>query len=185
MVHLRTVLWRKADNTSIEYSVLHRGGDGSVLEGTVILILEDSPAKVTYRVNCDSQWRTRHVEVLQEHVGKVSKLSLDVDENQRWQENHVHLQFADGWFDVDFEISPSTNTLPIRRLNLKVGESAETTAVWVRFPSLKLERLKQRYSRVGDRSYRYEAPELGFKAQLEVDEAGLMAKYGDLWMRIA
>jgi hypothetical protein len=185
MEHVRTVLWRKTDDISIEYSVLQCDGDGFVLEGTVILILDSLPVKVTYRVDCDSHWRTRHVKLQQEQAGKVSKLLLDVDENQHWQENQVPLQFADGLFDVDFEISPATNTLPIHRLNLKVGESAKSTAVWVRFPSLKLERLKQRYSRVGDRSYRYEAPELGFEAQLEIDEAGLMVKYGDLWMRIA
>lgn len=149
------------------------------------MVLESLPAKVSYRVKCDCLWRTRHVEVLLERSGKVSRLALAVDENQRWQENRNLLPFAEGLFDADFEISPVTNTLPIRRLNLKVGESVESTAVWVRFPSLKLESLKQRYSRVGDRCYMYEAPDLDFKAQLEVDEDGLIVKYGDLWMRIA
>jgi hypothetical protein len=111
--------------------------------------------------------------VLHEQAGKTSRLTLDVDENQHWQENQTPLPFADGLFDVDFAISPITNTLPIRRLNLKVGESAESTAVWLRFPSLKPNRPKQRYIRVSDRFYRYEAPELSFQAQLEVDEAGI------------
>ncbi len=183
--HVSAVLWRKADNTSFEYSMLHRDGDGFVLEGTIVLILENLPAKVTYKVNCDSRWRTRHVEVLQEQAGKTSRLVFDVDENQHWQENQRPLPFADGLFDVDFEISPATNTLPIHRLNLKAGESADSIAVWVRFPSLKLEHLRQRYTRTSDRRYRYEAPELGFEAQLEVDVDRLIVKYGDIWMRIA
>jgi hypothetical protein len=185
MEHVRTVLWKKADNTSFEYSVLHPVSEGFVLEGTVVLILEDLPAKVTYRVDCDSHWRTRHVEVLQEKAGKITKMVLTVYEKQHWQENHIPLQLADGLFDVDFEISPITNSLHIRRLNLKVGESAHSTAVWLRFPSLTLERLKQQYTRISDRRYRYEAPDLGFEAQLEVDADGLIVKYGDLWMRIA
>lgn len=185
MKQIKAALWRNSDDTSIEYSTLYVSDGCFVLEGTVLLVLEHLPAKITYRVECDSQWRTRHAEVLQEQVGKISGLTLDVDANQHWQENQKPLLFADGLFDVDFEISPTTNTLPIHRLNLKVGESVESTAVWVRFPSLKLERLKQRYTRIGDGCYRYEAPEFGFQAQLEVDEAGLIAKYGDLWMRIA
>lgn len=182
---VRSVLWKNADNTSIEYSALHSVSNGFVLEGNIVLILEGLPAKVTYRVDCDSCWRTRHVMVLQEQAGKTSCLMLAVDENQHWQENMSPLPLADGLFDVDFEISPVTNSLPILRLNLHVGESAQSTAVWLRFPSLTFERLKQQYTRIGDRRYRYEAPELGFEAQLEVDEDGLIVKYGELWMRIA
>jgi hypothetical protein len=123
--------------------------------------------------------------VLEERAGEISRLALVVDETQRWQQSRSPLPLADGLFDVDFEISPVTNSLSIRRLNLKVGESAQSTAVWVRFPGLRLERLRQRYTRIDDTRYRYEAPELGFTSQLEVDKAGLIVKYGDLWMRIA
>ena len=185
MTPVKAVLWKKTDNTSFEYSTLHPVRGGFALEGTVILVLEDLPAKVTYRVDCDSHWQTRHVEASQEQAGEITKVVLAVDENQRWQKNHLPLPLADGLFDVDLEISPITNSLPVRRLNLKVGESAQSTAVWLRFPNLTLERLKQQYTHISDRRYRYEAPELAFEAQLEVDEDGLIVKYGDLWMRIA
>jgi hypothetical protein len=185
MDHVKTVLWRNADDTSLEYCSLYSGGGGFVLEGAIILGLEQLATKVTYRIDCDSRWRTRYVELSQERAGEISRLALVVDETQRWQQSRSPLPLADGLFDVDFEISPVTNSLSIRRLNLKVGESAQSTAVWVRFPGLRLERLRQRYTRIDDTRYRYEAPELGFTAQLEVDKAGLIVKYGDLWMRIA
>jgi hypothetical protein len=183
--HVKTVLWRKADDTSIEYSTLYSGDSGFVLEGTILLVLEQLPTKVTYRVECDGRWRTRQVEVLQARATEIRRLSLAMDKDQHWRKNQSAILSIDGLFDADLEISPATNTLSIRRLNLGIGESAESTAVWVRFPSLRLERLKQRYTRIGESCYRYEAPELAFEAQLEVDEARLIVKYGDLWMRIA
>ncbi len=88
-----------------------------------------------------------------------------------------------GCIDVDLGITPSTNTLPIRRLNLQVGESADVTAAWVRFPELTVEPLAQRYTRLDERRYRYEST-TGFSAELEVDELGLVVRYGDIWERV-
>ena len=41
--------------------------------------------------------------------------------------------------------------------------------------------LRQVYRRVGLTSYRYDAPELGFGAELECDDSGVIQAYGDLW----
>jgi len=87
--------------------------------------------------------------------------------------------------DVDLGISPSTNTLPIRRLNLAVGESRELTAAWVRFPELTVEPLAQRYTRLAERRYRYESIVSGFTAELEVDDLGLVINYEGIWRRVA
>jgi len=85
--------------------------------------------------------------------------------------------------DVDLGMTPSTNTLPIRRLELAKGQSAELIAVWVRFPELTVEPLRQRYSRLEERRYRYESLDSGFSADLEVDELGLVTSYSGLWER--
>ena len=72
------------------------------------------------------------------------------------------MPFLTGLFDVDLEISPATNALPIRRLVLQVGEAWKVESVWVRFPSLKLERLRKRYSRISNKSYKYEVLSNGY-----------------------
>src|SRR5690606_9893863 len=87
--------------------------------------------------------------------------------------------------DIDFAISPVTNTLPIRRLALAVGEARDTDALWVGFPDLVLERLPQRYTREADRTYTYESNGGEFRATLEVDEHGVVVRYGELWERVA
>lgn len=179
-----TFLWRNTANTSLEYFTLNCQETGFAFDGTVILLLEKSPTKVAYHISGDSTWRVKCVDISQERAGESSQLSLTVDNNQCWYANGKLLPFTTGLIDVDLEISPATNTLPIHRLDIPVGRSRETDAVWVRFPSLTLERLKQRYTRTGERCYHYEAPELDFEATLEVDPYGLITKYGELWKRI-
>jgi uncharacterized protein len=97
----------------------------------------------------------------------------------RWRQ----LPGLDNCLDVDLEWSPSTNTIPIRRLGLALGESRAVTAAWVRFPSLEVQRLEQSYERVDERRYRYRSGR--FTADLAVDEDGMVLQYGVSWKAVA
>ena len=58
----------------------------------------------------------------------------------RWR----HRPDLDSCSDIDLGWTPATNLLPIRRLALDVGETATTTAVWVRFPEMTIEPSEQK-----------------------------------------
>ena len=73
------------------------------------------------------------------------------------------------------------NLLPIRRLNLEVGQQAEVRSAWLRFPSFKLEPLSQVYTRLDEFTYRYSSNEGEFVADLTVDEVGFVTDYPGLW----
>jgi hypothetical protein len=81
---------------------------------------------------------------------------------------------------VDLGCSPSTNTLPIRRLRLGVGASHTIQAAWVRFPELTVVKAAQTYTRVDDLTYRYASGD--FQAELTVDDDGLVTAYA-AWQR--
>ena len=89
-----------------------------------------------------------------------------------------------GCHDVDLALTPATNTLPIRRLNLQVGSSESVVAAWVKFPDLTVQPLSQRYTRMTKDTYRYES-NTGFSAEIVVDDLGLVASYPGGWERIA
>jgi hypothetical protein len=86
-----------------------------------------------------------------------------------------------GCTDLDLNFSPSTNLLPIRRLNLEIGQEAEVKAAWLRFPSFELEPLFQVYRRLGESVFRYESGGGSFIAHLEVDASGFVTNYPGLW----
>jgi hypothetical protein len=86
--------------------------------------------------------------------------------------------------DIDLNFSPSTNLLPIRRLDLGVGEQAGVQAAWLRFPSFKLERLDQIYRRVDATKYRYESANGTFVTEIEVNETGLVTLYPNFWEEV-
>jgi hypothetical protein len=89
-----------------------------------------------------------------------------------------------GCLDVDFAVTPATNTLPIRRLDLGIGKSESLTAAWIKFPELELQPLSQRYARTAEKIHGYES-EPGFSAEIVVDDLGLVTAYPRGWERIA
>jgi len=76
--------------------------------------------------------------------------------------------------------SPATNLLPIRRLNLEVGQEAEVRAAWLRFPDLDLHPLVQRFRRETKLVYSYSS-DGGFSTRLEVNADGFVVNYPPLW----
>jgi hypothetical protein len=76
----------------------------------------------------------------------------------------------------------------VHRLNLAVDESAEAPAVYMRASDLGVERLEERYRRLGDeadhRCYDYGAPRFDFEARLVYDTAGLVLIYPDIASRV-
>ena len=115
------------------------------------------------------------------HGDEVHELSLATDGAGRWWRDGAELAELAGCLDVDVSITPSTNLLPIRRLALDVGAARDVPAAWVRVPSLAVALLPQRYTRLAERRWRYESGDGAFVAALDVDDAGLVVRYGELW----
>src|SRR3989442_276922 len=92
----------------------------------------------------------------------------------------------DGALDVDLTATPFTNTLPIRRLGLAAGRTAEILTVYVRVPELSVEADRQRYTCLEPmRRYRFESVDGDFTRDLEEDAHGLVVVYPGLFRRVA
>lgn len=189
----RALIWRRVDTHGLEYCALaHSDAGGWTLGGTVVVTLEERPTEARYEVVCDEQWQTKVAIVSLTAAGRQRTLRLAVDDERRWWADGLELPELRGCVDVDLGVTPSTNTLPIRRLGLDIGASDLVTAAWVRFPSLEVAPLPQRYTRLDAEHYRYESGsglEQGeapaFAAELLVDDAGLVVDYGAIWQRVA
>jgi hypothetical protein len=117
------------------------------------------------------------------HHGIGHTVHLTVGSSGEWHSPAEELPELRECIDIDLAITPATNTLPIRRLKLEVGQSPDVSAVWLTFPDLTLEILSQRYTRLeADRLYQSGS---GFSAELVVDDLGLVAFYPGGWERMA
>jgi len=189
-------MWQGIWRSGTEWCDLTRVGDGWRLAGTVLLAVDGIPAEVRYKVALDASWATREVDITSRSGSDVRmrRIHLAADQKQIWHRQEslapdaagplVELEGVRGLFDIDLGFSPSTNTLPIRRLAPPIAEAVDVTAVWLRYPELTIEPLPQRYIRLDERRYRYESNGRAFVAELEVDELGLVVAYEGGWQRI-
>jgi uncharacterized protein len=179
----RHVVWhRSSELQMIEWCTLTEGPDEIIVEGLVLGAVAGLPWRTEYRVLCDSGWHTCGVDVRQQHGSRTAELALARDATGDWARGRSPDPGLQGCTDVDLGFSPSTNTLPIRRLALATGKSETISAAWVLFPDLRVCAALQSYTRLSDQRYRFASD--GFSAELSVDTAGMVIDYWE-WQRIA
>jgi hypothetical protein len=178
-----TGLWRWLQGTGLERFEFLRTADEWIFRGTILTLVHDAAAEARYDIRCDHSFCTRAADISVRDAAGERSLQI-VSKDGRWFENGVENQTVSGAIDIDLGWSPSTNTLPIKRLGLEIGQtSGEFIAAWVRFPELTLEPLPQEYLRLGDRKYRYSSRGGAFVAELLVDEHDLVLDYEGFWQR--
>lgn len=179
----RRVAWRRSDEVETdEHATVTIRDTGLSLVGTVLGAESGIPVRIEYRVMTDGSGMTSAAHVRDLRGFEQRALTLERTAKGVWSVNGRVDRTLKGCTDVDLGCTPSTNTLPIRRLRLGVGASQTIQAAWVRFPELSVAKAAQTYTRLDEFTYRYESGT--FSAELVVDDDGLVASYAE-WRRTA
>lgn len=176
---MTAVLWQASDGGS-DLCVLEAVALGWRLRGTVLTHDAEGPVELRYTVTVDSAWATSGVNVLVAVAGADPRVMEELA--AVWSGRERPQEYRD-CVDVDLGFTPATNTLPIRRLGLGIGEEAEIHAAWLMWPELTIRPALQRYARLAKDRYRYTQDD--FEAELVVDDEGLVKEYDGLWRAIA
>lgn len=178
--------WQDWAGTGMQHLVLHEGPEAIVAEAMVLGGDEDGRIfAARFRIECDLGWRTRRVEA--GLLGTGLPLVLVGDGAGHWRDGAgAPRPDLEGAIDVDLPITPFTNTLPIRRLGLGAGNSADLGVVYIVPAEGTAVIDNQRYTCIEPRRrYRYTALDIDFVRELEVDADGLVVIYPGLFRRVA
>lgn len=178
--HMR---WRRLDVPGREDARIEQTAEGWRLTGRLEAEEASVRAQLMYVIECERDWRTRRTILTGTAAGGPVRFEFAADGEGHWTLDGAPLRLVEGALDIDLGFTPATNLLPIRRLNLAVGERADVRTAWVRFPELRVEALEQSYQREADRVFRYDALVDGepFRARLDTDGFGRVLLYEGLW----
>jgi uncharacterized protein len=158
-----------------------RQGAGYRFGGHTTAVEDGQAWAVGYEIVVDDRWAIRHAHITGRSPLGRHEVRLETDGQGHWQVDGAAAPHLDGCLDVDLESSACTNTLPVHRLRLALGESAEAPAAYVRAANLDVERLEQSYLRLDDEArhqrYDYRSPVFDFRATLVYDPTGLILTY--------
>ena len=177
--------------------------DGLTAEGTQVGI-DPAPYRLDYSLDAAAGFVTRVLNVRVIGNGWTRGLRLEHDGRGNWRASvedagtsplgrpGASTAGLNDARDCDLGLSPLTNLMPVRRLDLLSGPgSADIVTAWVSVPDLVLQPYPQRYQHValtagGGAIVRFIDRGLapGFTADLELDSDGLVDVYPDLARRV-
>lgn len=153
---------------------------GYRLEAGETVVVGEERFFTRFSVRTDLAWATREVKAEVVTAQGLGAVTLTV-QSGHWKDSGGNA-FPElvGCLDVDVAATPLTNTLPIRRLGLRPGEFRDIAAAWIDIPSLRVRRVRQRYTRHpaedGLEIYTYRDPLHG-EYRLSVDGNGVVVDY--------
>jgi len=181
--------WRHSGfHDGYEAVFLQDDDTGYRLDGHTVATEDDRPWVVRYAITLDQRWITTEVRVWGWSPLGSRTVQLATDPAGHWTVDGAVVPELEGCIDVDLESSCCTNTIPVHRLQLGVGQSADAPAAYIRAFDLSVQRLEQRYARLDDEDTRlhfdYHAPAFDFNAVLVYDESGLIIEYPGIGSRV-
>ncbi|MFE7603891.1 putative glycolipid-binding domain-containing protein [Brachybacterium paraconglomeratum] len=168
------IVWIGVEEASRERCRITDGPRGVAIESEI----ETGPGVCSYSLRATADWAFTDLEL------RADGRELVVRRTEAgWQVDGEARPDLDAAREVDISVSPLSNTLPIRRLGLAIGESADIVTAYVRVPELDVTTDPQRYTRTGEHEYLYESRDSDFHRYVTVDEEGLVLEYPGLFTR--
>ncbi|HEV2527276.1 MAG TPA: putative glycolipid-binding domain-containing protein [Thermomicrobiales bacterium] len=194
MDHEYQVTWRRTDADWTEQARFLEERDGLTIAGTISSSGGTDwfqPAfTARYHLRLSADWSTTHfaVSIDSDALPELGPLELSCDSSAGWCQGESGIKRLARANDIDLFLTPATNSIPIRRLDLAIGDSVRISALLVSIEDprdgwqLTLDR--QCYERLDDETYRFssldEQGAVTFTADLTVRD-GIVLRYGEHW----
>jgi hypothetical protein len=179
------LLWTGIEYHSMENCFIDISATGSKTTSTNIGYYDNKIYKVTYRIITNQNWETVFLEINTRLNNENRVVQFEGDGKGNWTNGDLKIDFLTGCIDVDISLTPFTNTLPIRRLNLKENETATINVIYFDILNHQIKPVPQRYTRISSTEYHYQNVVDDFEATIRVDESGLVIDYPSLFTRTA
>ena len=139
--------------------------------------------KVSYVVRLSPTWQVRQFLLFRD--ASDPDLWLGTDGGGRWGEmNGAHRPDLDGCQDIHLSCTPFTDTIPIRRLQLDVGDSTELATAHIDVTTLGVVPERRRFEHIAGRHWRITQVESGVAVEVDVDQYGLVHDHPGLARRV-
>jgi uncharacterized protein len=199
-------VWEWLDRPGLEAAEFTLHGDRIAIAGIVVTTLDEVPIRLHYAVDLNPSWMIReaHLELQSGLERRTVTLTRD---QAGWIVNKTSRPDLSECDDIDIMGSPSTNTLPIRRLPWQPGQARDFSMAYIRLPDLDVTPVAQRYTCLkpadptprrfeytmpartkdtanGQQRFGYHSVDSGFRAELVIDQDGLVLDYPPYWRRV-
>ena len=181
---MQPIIWQAILWPATEYFTLQDHGQGKLASGCINGVREQQPFSVHYEIAITPSWQVSSFHIRQEGL-TPRELKLTSDLHGHWfDKDNNHIDAFDNCIDIDISLTPFTNTLPVKRLQFETNESKLLDMLYINLPDFELQKVQQRYTRLGSHEYRYDNVSTDFTADLPFDENYIVKDYPEIFTRI-
>lgn len=182
----KSIIWKGLNRLqTTEHCELLLEKDRIMVSSIVKGLVDGSEVHISYLIHMDRNWKTLSVSVLNRVEGELKQLAYKSDGDGNWFGNGLEADLFKGCIEIDIMVSPFTNSIPVNRLKLKIGESRRISVMYFDILKFEVLRVEQIYTRVTEDQYKYENTDNDFKALIRFDEFGLVRSYPGLFEMIS
>lgn len=179
------ILWTGREYYSLENCLINESAAGVEVFSSIIGYYEEKIYKVEYRIKTNANWETIFFEIISRINNQTQTISGESDGKGNWSKNGLSLEQFNGCIDIDISLTPFTNTLPIRRLQLQPHETREIQVLYCNLLNGQTMPVRQQYTCVSATEFHYENIPNDFEANIVVDGSGFVVDYPALFVRTA
>ncbi len=168
------VLWVKQDGPGNDACRFADAEGGYLIDGSST---DTDLNMLRYRIRARGDGTTRRV-----RIGSKSRIFVRRAPDDTWTLNGISAPTVTGAKDIDFGFSPSTFTLPIRRLKLDVGNEVEILVARLDLENTRLNPIHLVIRHTAKNEYEWLETETGTTSHLSVDAQGIVQAHKGHWI---
>jgi hypothetical protein len=173
--------WKGLEDQTFEHCSITRTPGQMVVQSKIEGAVNNEHTIVEYVLELDNAWMVNSVEVKMTQPATRS-IKLTHNKYGEWVDSDLHTwPELDGCMELDISLTPFTNTLPIKRLWFKPGESHEIKVVYFDLPAFDIRIQTQRYTYLGDNVFRFESLDTGYTNEITFNASGFVQHYPELF----
>jgi hypothetical protein len=180
---IKDILWKGIKYNSLENCIVTIQNDQQKINSTINGDYDKILYKINYEISTTLTWETVYFEINAQLNEQVKNLRLEKAGHGRWLVNGVPAANFKDCIDIDISLTPFTNSLPVNRLDLNIGETKLIHVLYFDVFNWTIQPVQQRYTRVADLTYQYENVPNDFEALVIFDEEGIVVSYPGLFER--
>jgi hypothetical protein len=181
---MKTLIWQGIAFQSLEYFRIQENDKNIQVASKIIGYYENNMYTVDYRLTIDPDWNIQEF-TIESEINTVTNTLAGKKYQNQWEINNTVNPDFEGFNFIDISLTPFTNTLPINSLKLTENEAHEIKVIYIDVLNNLVKPVTQQYTKIDSQTYHYDNLQTDFKADILVDENGLVIHYPKLFDKIA
>jgi hypothetical protein len=174
--------WKGLDDPTVEHCTIIRSTGNIVVKSKIEGLVNNVHTIAEYELQLTTSWIVYSVDLNINNDNTKQSVKLMHNKAGEWTDASMRVVHElDGCIDIDISLTPFTNTLPVKRLCFKTGESRELKMLYIDLHSFDVKAQPQRYTYLGNNHFVFEALDTGYKNEITFTPDGFVRNYPGLF----